>query len=111
MARNLDALERLQAKTAAQLTGITMRQRFPLVLLSCFFVVFTSGCYGPDREPGDDPSRSDEGPDGGRPETDPGQTVDKSGWSGGRTTDMGEKADDGNTTLDSASDKATHADE
>ncbi len=89
-----------------------MRQRrLFLVLLASFFVLSAPGCYGPDREPGDDPRRSDEGPDGGRPETDPKQTVDESGWSGGRTTDMGEKADDGNSTLDGASDEVTRSDE
>ena len=88
-----------------------MRHRFLLALLSCCFVLAAPGCYGPDREPGDDPRRSDEGPDGGRPETDPKQTVDKSGWSGGRTTDIGEKADDCNSTLDGARDEVTRSDE
>lgn len=84
-------------------------QRSSLVLLSCLLLLAAPGCYGPDREPGDDPRRSDEGPDGGRPKTDPKQTVDKSGWGGGRTTDIVEDADGANTTLDGASDETTRA--
>ena len=50
-------------------------------------MLFSAACYGPDREPGDDPTRADEGPTAGRPKTDPYETVDQSGPSGGRTTD------------------------
>jgi hypothetical protein len=77
------------------------------VLLASLIGMFTAGCYGPDREPGDDPSRSDEGPTAGRPESNPSQTVDESGVSGGRTTDAGENVDDGNGTLDGTSDEIT----
>ncbi len=84
------------------------------MLRSCFLttlllasVLASAGCYGPDREPGDDPARSDEGPTAGRPESNPSQTVDESGLSGGRTTDMGEQADDSNRTLDGPSDEVT----
>ena len=95
---------RIVGNDTAPAMDTIMRQRFFLALLASSFVLSAPGCYGPDREPGDDPRRSDEGPDGGRPETDPKHTVDESGWGGGRTTDEGDKADDGNTTLDGASD-------
>ena len=77
------------------------------ILLASWIAVSTAGCYGPDREPGDDPNRSDEGPTAGRPESNPAETVDESGLSGGRTSDMGESADDSNTTLDGTSDEVT----
>ncbi len=86
-------------------------RRFSVLVLSCFSLLVMTACYGPDREPGDDPRSATEGPDGGRPETDPKQTVDKPGMGGGRTTDIGEKADDGNGTLDGASDEVTRTDE
>ncbi len=78
-----------------------------LLLASLSLFLAMGGCYGPDREPGDDPARSDEGPDSGRPETDPAQTVDKPGYGGGRTTDAGSEADDDQGTLDGASDEVT----
>jgi hypothetical protein len=56
------------------------------VVLSALMLA-AGACYGPDREAGDDPARADEGPTAGRPATDPYQTVDKAGASGGRTTD------------------------
>ena len=80
---------------------------FRFILYAGITALSTTGCYGPDREPGDDPTRSDEGPTAGRPESNPSETVDKSGLSGGRTTDMGETADDANTTLDGTSDEVT----
>ena len=80
---------------------------FRSILLASLLGLSTAGCYGPDREPGDDPNRSDEGPTAGRPESNPTQTVDESGLSGGRTTDIGESADDSNPTLDGTSDEVT----
>lgn len=77
------------------------------LLLASLSLFFATACYGPDREPGDDPTRSDEGPTAGRPETDPAETVDKTGYGQGRSTDMGSDADDGNGTLDGASDEVT----
>jgi hypothetical protein len=80
---------------------------FRAILLASLLTLSTTACYGPDREPGDDPNRSDEGPTAGRPESNPAETVDESGLSGGRTTDVGESADDSNTTLDGTSDEVT----
>jgi hypothetical protein len=73
-------------------------------LLSCL-LIFSAGCYGPDREPGDDPTRSDEGPRGGKPESNPYETVDPKGISGGGTTDTNEAAKDDRGTLDGTSDE------
>jgi hypothetical protein len=56
-------------------------------LVISMLMLLSVACYGPDREPGDDPTRADEGPTAGRPKTDPYDTVDRSGPSGGRTTD------------------------
>lgn len=86
---------------------MTMQRSLPILVFSCAVLFSMAGCYGPDREPGDDPRSATEGPDGGRPKTDPAQTVDESGWGGGSTSDMGEKAEDGNSTLDGTSDEVT----
>ena len=76
-------------------------------LITSVAVMLLTACNEPGREPGDDPNRGDEGPTAGRPATDPSQTVDDSGMSGGSTSDMGEKSSDGNGTLDGSSDKST----
>lgn len=76
-------------------------------LITGVALMMLAGCNEPGREPGDDPNRSDEGPTAGRPASDPSQTVDDSGLSGGRTSDMGEKSADGNGTLDGSSDETT----
>jgi hypothetical protein len=70
-------------------------------------ILVLAGCNEPGREPGDDPTRSDEGPTAGRPATDPSQTVDQSGLSGGRTSDMGEQATDSDGALNGSSDEIT----
>ena len=80
---------------------------FRAIVLASLLTLSITACYGPDREPGDDPNRSDEGPTAGRPESNPAETVDESGLSGGRTTGIGESADDSNTTLDGTSDEVT----
>lgn len=78
------------------------------IALSSFCMLFSLGCYGPDREPGDDPRTGDEGPLAGRPESDPRETVDNAGWGGGRSTDLGDKADDADGTLEGTSDELTY---
>lgn len=70
-------------------------------------VLMLAGCNEPGREPGDDPTRGDEGPTAGRPASNPSETVDESGLSGGRTSDMGEQSSDGEGTLDGSSDEVT----
>jgi hypothetical protein len=76
-------------------------------ILTSVALLVLSGCNEPGREPGDDPTRGDEGPTAGRPATDPSQTVDQSGLSGGRTSDMGEQASDSDGALDGSSDEIT----
>lgn len=73
------------------------------ILMSSLLALSLAGCYGEGREPGDDPNRADEGPDGGRPETDPRQTVEPKGYGGGATREPTE-AESGRGSLDGASD-------
>jgi hypothetical protein len=85
-----------------------MRRFLPLL---CWAPLLLAGCYGPDREAGDDPTRSDETPGEGRPKTDPMNTVDKP-WSGSGTagdSTSGANADD-RGTLDGTSDEQAKPD-
>jgi len=51
--------------------------------LACAVVAFVlAGCSRDGREPGDDPTRSDEGPTAGRPATDPSENVQQPDASG-----------------------------
>jgi hypothetical protein len=73
------------------------------MLISAVVAMALSGCYGEGREPGDDPTRSDEGPDGGRPEVDPRQQAEPKDMGGGAPAPA--DVDDGRGTLDGSSDE------
>jgi len=75
-----------------------------LLIVPSLLLLLAAGCYGPDREPGDDPNRSDETPGEGRPKTDARDTVDQPGPSGGVVNDANTPAD-GRGTLDGSSDE------
>lgn len=77
------------------------------ICMTSLAVLMLAACNEPGREPGDDPTRGDEGPTAGRPASDPSDTVDESGLSGGRTSDMGEQSSDTRGTLDGSSDEIT----
>jgi hypothetical protein len=79
------------------------------LLLAAMLAVSATGCHGPDREPGDDPNRADEGPTAGRPASNPQETVDQSGPAGGQTSDMNEATEDSGGTLDGTSDEITQS--
>jgi hypothetical protein len=74
----------------------------PLLSLVCG-VVLLSGCHGPGREAGDDPTRNDEGVDQGRPIDD---AARQPGDPPAQNTDA-QNTDDGNGTLDGASQETT----
>ena len=77
------------------------------LIVSALLALCLAGCYGEGREPGDDPTRSDEGPDGGRPEIDASQKVEPKDMGGGAREP--EAVDDGRGTLDGSSDELQSA--
>lgn len=77
------------------------------VLVSGLLALCLAGCYGDGREAGDDPNRSDEGPDGGRPAVDATQTAEPKDMGGGARAP--ETVDDGRGTLDGSSDELQSA--
>jgi hypothetical protein len=76
-------------------------------VMSALVALMLAGCYGEGREPGDDPTRSDEGPTAGRPETDASQKVEPKDMGGGAR--QPEAIDDGRGTLDGSSDELQSA--
>lgn len=76
-----------------------------LALVLTALGALAAGCYGPDRQPGDDASRADEGPRGGKPLTDPLDTRDPKSLSGSGTTDSNERVPDESGRLDGPSDE------
>jgi hypothetical protein len=81
--------------------------RIQSAMLSVLVTLFVAGCYGDGREAGDDPTRSDEGPTAGRPETDASQVVEPKDMGGGARKP--EEVDDGRGTLDGSSDELQSA--
>ena len=79
-----------------------------VMIASALWISF-AGCYGPNREPGDDPNRSDESPSEGRPKTDPREEVEPRDASGGSAKAPEEsgstQAQDQDRTLDGTSDE------
>lgn len=73
------------------------------IVMSAFLAMALAGCYGEGREAGDDPTRADEGPDGGRPEVDPRQQVEPKDMGGGAPAPA--EVHDGRGTLDGSSDE------
>ena len=75
------------------------------VLLVALLAPMLTACNAPDREPGDDPNRADEGPTAGRPTTDAQQSVEPKDASGGGDDDFVNAPEDGRGTLDGTSDE------
>ncbi len=75
------------------------------VLLSALLAPLLMACNAPNREPGDDPNRADEGPTAGRPATDAHQSVEPKDPSGGADGDAINTPEDGRGTLDGTSDE------
>ena len=74
----------------------------------CCVPLLLGGCYGPDREAGDDPNRADDTPGEGRPKTDPLDTVDRPYSGTGIAGDSTQPAtEDDRGTLDGTSDELT----
>lgn len=76
-------------------------------VLGALVAMSITGCNDDGREPGDDPTRADEGPTAGRPEVDASQKAEPKDMGGGAREP--EEIDDGRGTLDGSSDELKSA--